>query len=142
MRIAFVSHSRRKVGGAEVYLDSVIPAFFHKGHQVAWLYETDPVSERELITCPEDAPSWSAATLGLSKSLSKLGDWRPDLIFTHGLINPTFESSLIDIAPSVLYVHNYYGTCISGEKLHSTKIPGVCERKFGPACLLHYFPDR
>ena len=140
MRVAFVNHSRRKVGGAEVYLDSVIPAFSRAGHTTAWLYETDPVSNREPISCPTPAPSWCVADLGSARSLDELRRWKPDILYTHGLLDPALEASFIDIAPSVLYVHNYYGTCISGDKLNSTATPHVCERKYGTACLLHYFP--
>jgi glycosyltransferase involved in cell wall biosynthesis len=142
MRIAFVNHCRRKVGGAEVYLDSVLTAFARAGHDIAWLYETDPPSDRELIGLPPEAHTWSASTLGITTSLHELTDWRPDIIYTHGLLDPGFEAAVIGIARSALYVHNYYGTCISGDKLHSTSVPRVCERRFGPACLLHYFPQR
>ena len=142
MRIAFVSHCRRKVGGAEVYLDSVLPAFARAGHDVAWLAETDPPSAREPISCPSDAPQWTASALGQTESLQQLWEWEPDLVYTHGLYDPELEGALLDIAPSVLYVHNYYGTCISGDKLHSTSTPHICEREFGPACLFHYFPER
>jgi hypothetical protein len=57
MRIAFVNHSRRKVGGAEIYLDAVIPAFAHAGHEVAFLYEDDTASDRELVSVPDGAPT-------------------------------------------------------------------------------------
>lgn len=140
MRIAFVSHCRRKVGGAEVYLDSVLPAFARAGHEIAWLYETDPPSDRELISCPSDAAQWCAAGLGKPSALEQLRQWRPDIVYTHGLFDPAFEAAVIEVASSALYVHNYYGTCISGDKLHSTATPHVCERRFGAACLLHYFP--
>ena len=142
MRIAFVSHSRRKVGGAEAYLGSVLPALAAARHEVAWLYEWDQPPDREPIGCPEDIPRWCGADLGLTDALSELRRWQPDIIYTHGLREVEFESALIDVAPSVLYIHNYYGTCISGDKLHSTAVPRVCERRFGPACLLHYFPER
>jgi len=140
MRIAFVNHSRRKVGGVEVYLDSVLPAFARSGHEVAWLYESDPPSDRELISLPPNVDTWCAASLGHIRTLEELKKWRPDIIFAHGLVDPYFESAIIEAAPSVLYLHNYYGTCISGDKLHSLSTPRVCERQFGPACLLHYFP--
>ena len=141
MRIAFVSHSRRKVGGAEAYLGSVLPAFAAAGHEVAWLHESDWPPDREPIGCPEQVVTWCASELGVTRSLAGLQQWKPDLIYTHGLRDAGLEASVIKTAPSVLYVHNYYGTCISGDKLHSTPVPNVCERKFGPACLLHYFPD-
>lgn len=140
MRIAFVNHSRRKVGGAEVYLDSVMPAFARCGHEVAWLYESDPQSDRELISLPANVATWCASSLGHMQTLEALRRWRPDVVFTHGLADPYFESAVIEVAPSVQYLHNYYGTCISGDKLHSIGKPRVCERQFGPACLLQYFP--
>ncbi len=141
MRIAFVSHCRRKVGGAEVYLDSVLPAFARAGHEVAWLAETNPPSPRDPISCPSGAPQWTASELGQTQALQELWAWKPDIVYTHGLYDPAFEGTLVDIAPSALYVHNYYGTCISGDKLHSTAEPEVCEQRFGAACLLHYFPE-
>lgn len=142
MRIAFVNHSRRKVGGAEIYLDAVIPAFAHAGHEVAFLYEDDTASDRELVSVPDGAPTWSVAEHGRSGAVQKLASWRPDLYFTHGISEPDLESEILELGPSALYVHNYYGTCISGNKLTwSSGRPEVCERKFGPACLLHYFPS-
>src|ERR1700742_3435378 len=113
MRIAFVSHSRRKIGGAEVYLDSVMPAFAAAGHDVAWLYETDPASERGLISFPPAAPAWPIAGSNVTKTLDGLRKWGPGVVFSHGLFDPELEAAVIAIAPSVLYVHNYYGTCIS-----------------------------
>jgi glycosyltransferase involved in cell wall biosynthesis len=141
MRIAFVSHNRRKVGGAEVYLDSVMPAFAAAGHKIAWLYETDTPPDREPIACPSEAEAWGAAR-DVTHTLRELRHWSPEVIFTHGLLDPALEAALLEIAPSVLYVHNYYGTCISGNKLNSTATPHVCERRFGPACLARYFPQR
>jgi glycosyltransferase involved in cell wall biosynthesis len=141
MRIAFLSHSRRKIGGAEVYLDSVMPAFAASGHEVAWLYETDPPSDREPIAFPSEASAWLADEENVTKSLDSLRRWKPEIVYTHGLFDPELEAAVIGIAPSALYVHNYYGTCISGDKLHSTATPEICERRFGPACLLHYFPQ-
>jgi glycosyltransferase involved in cell wall biosynthesis len=141
MRIAFVNHSRRKIGGTEVYLDSVIPAFARAGHDVACLYESDEVSHRELITFPEAAPRWCVAELSASRALKELRAWHPDVCFTHGLHDPDLEEAVVAFGHSVLYVHNFYGTCISGDKTLSNGTPTPCERRFGPACLLHYFPD-
>jgi glycosyltransferase involved in cell wall biosynthesis len=140
MRIAFVNHSRRKVGGAEVYLDSVIPAFADAGHQIACLYEFDLPADRECINLPSSAPSWNVSSVGREQAVAQLRSWRPDICFTHGLHDPELESRIMGIAPSALFLHNYYGTCISGDKTWSTGTPQPCERRFGPECLLHYFP--
>src|SRR3954462_7806305 len=139
MRIAFVNHSRRKVGGAEVYLDSVIPAIGRGGHQIACLYEDDSAHvDRELINIPDGTPTWSTETLGKSKALEELKSWRPDICFTHGLRDPEVEDAIVSVGHTALYVHNYYGTCISGTKTHNTSSPACCERRFGTACLAQY----
>jgi len=141
MRIAFVSHCRRKIGGAEVYLDSILPAFPRAGHSSAWLVETDLPVPHSPISGSGAESVWCASEVGITNALRLVSKWKPNIIFTHGLSDPDFEAAVIGIAPAVLYVHNYYGTCISGDKLHSTAVPKLCNRRFGPACLLHYFPQ-
>ena len=142
MRIAIVNHSRRKIGGAEVYLDVIVPALAQAGHEIACLYESDPRNEREIINLPSGSPQWNLAELGRPEGLRQLRDWRPDICFTHGLHDLELESAIVESHRTALYLHNYYGTCISGDKTLSHGTPTVCERRFGPACLLHYFPDR
>ena len=141
MRIAFVNHTRRKVGGAEKYIGAVLPALARAGHEVAWMYESDVPADRECIACPSHAPSWCIAERGVTVALPELARWKPDILYTHGIADNTFHAALLDLAPSVLYAHNYNGTCISGNKLHDGEVPRICGRAFGPACLLHYFPD-
>jgi glycosyltransferase involved in cell wall biosynthesis len=142
MRIAFVNHSRRKVGGAEVYLDSVIPALARAGHEIACLHEDDSAyADREAIAIPNGAPTWCTGKLGRQQALEQLKDWRPDVCFAHGLRDTELEAWVAAQGRSALYVHNYYGTCISGQKTHNTASPKACERRFGAACLAHYFPD-
>ena len=141
MRIAFVSHSRHKIGGAEVYLDSVIPAVARAGHAIACMFELEfPDIGREPIAVPENAPIWSITALGRVRALAELKAWRPDVCFTHGLHDAELEAGVVALDHSALYVHNYYGTCISGTKTHDTATPKPCERRFGAACLAQYFP--
>ena len=141
MRIAFVNHSRRKVGGAEVYLDSVIPAMARAGHQIACLHEDDSeYAEREPIFVPDGTPTWSTGALGRQQALEQLKLWCPDVCFGHGLHDTDLEAGVVALGNSALYVHNYYGTCISGTKTNNTSSPTPCERRFGAACLAQYFP--
>jgi glycosyltransferase involved in cell wall biosynthesis len=49
---------------------------------------------------------------------------------------------LLDHFPSVLYAHNYYGTCISGNKYHAGRFLEPCTRRFGLGCLALYLPYR
>jgi len=140
MRIAFINHSRRKIGGVETYLDTIIPALATE-HEVSFLYESD-ASGRELITCPVDAPLWEAAQLGRSQIVHRLKQWKPDVCFVHGLADTELEASIVGLGNAVLYIHNYYGSCISGNKMIVNGTAKPCERTFGAACLAHYFPDR
>ena len=49
--------------------------------------------------------------------------WRPDVVYMHGVADVALERALLDVAPSVLFAHSYYGTCISGTKTNcGTKI--------------------
>ena len=142
MRIAIVNWSSRKVGGAEAYLDLIIPELVRAGHQVAFWHENDKPVSREQIGLPEETANWCVAQLGAESALGELRRWSPDVIYAHGLLDPRLESSILDIAPAVFFAHNYYGTCISGSKSWSNRTVRPCDRAFGPLCLVHYFPHR
>src|SRR5258708_35871047 len=117
MRIAIAYSRRTKVGGIETYLDNLIPELHRLGHSLAFLHEVDCASEREQIALPNDSPAWCVDELGAKQGLAKLSDWRPDLIFAHGLAEPELERQLVQIAPAVFFAPGYYGTCISEAKL-------------------------
>jgi glycosyltransferase involved in cell wall biosynthesis len=72
--------------------------------------------------------------------MAKLRAWRPDLVYVHGLQDPAIERQLLHIAPAVCFAHNYYGTCISGGKTFQNPTTTPCDRVFGGACLLQYYP--
>jgi len=46
------------------------------------------------------------------------------------------------LAPGIFFAHDYKGTCISGLKARKFPTPAPCNRLFGPACLVQYFPRR
>lgn len=142
MRIAVVNWSRRKVGGVETHLNSIIPEIGRLGHEVAFLSEVDVPVNRELIALPRGVPAWCAAELGDKQALRALEDWQPDLIYVHKITEPSFEARLLRIAPAVFFAHDYYGTCISGLKTFKSPEVTPCSRRFGWQCLLHYFPHR
>lgn len=142
MRIAIVNWSRRKVGGVETYLNSVIPELRRSGHQLAFLHEFDKPTNRERIALPDDVPSWCVADLGAHAALAALRAWQPDLIYAHGLLSPKLEAAIIRVAPSVFFAHNYYGTCISGAKTFKRPVVTPCNRRFGAECLVQYYPHR
>jgi glycosyltransferase involved in cell wall biosynthesis len=142
MRIALVNWSRRRVGGVESYLNTVIPELIRAGQEVAFWHEVDKPLEREQIRLPDDAPAWCAAEMGVEHALEALRDWRPEVIYTHKVSDPELERKIIGVAPSVFFAHDYNGTCISGDKTFKRPTVQPCDRRFGKRCLLHYYPHR
>lgn len=142
MRIAVVNWSRRRVGGVESYLSTVIPELARDGHTLAFWHEVDEPLERAAIALPADAPSWCAAELGRERALAALGEWQPEVIYAHKLLDPELERMIQKIAPAVFFAHDYNGTCISGDKTFKRPSVRPCDRRFGWQCLLHYYPHR
>ncbi len=140
MRILIVNVTSRRIGGAEDYLNSIIPALHERGDRLALAHEVDLPQDRERIFLPEGTPCWDLSKLGLRDTLAGMRAWSPDIVYAHGLLEVQFEAQFLKIAPAVYFAHNYYGTCISG--LKTFKFPTIrpCNRRFGPACLLQYFP--
>jgi glycosyltransferase involved in cell wall biosynthesis len=142
MRIAIVNWSTRRVGGVETYLNTIIPELARAGHEIAFWSEVDLPLERARIELPLNAPAWSVADLGADQALASLSAWRPEVIYSHKLADPDLERRVLGVAPSVFFAHDYNGTCISGTKTFRFPVVQPCSRRFGPACLAHYFPHR
>src|SRR5690348_14660587 len=117
MRIAIVNTHRARVGGAETYLDTIVPALSAAGNRLALLSEIDSAVILPPIRMPADAPCWSAHEIGWPRALANLATWRPDVIYVHGMHHVPAAERIIETAPSVLFAHGYYGTCISGHKM-------------------------
>ena len=142
MRIAIVNRNRLKVGGVETYLDTAIGALATAGHQVGFLSEMGATDDPRRIHLPEHVQEWCAEEMGLMQALAALRAWRPDVIYAHFLSDPRTEARLIEVAPAVLFDHDYKGTCISGNKMFAAPRPRPCARRFGWQCLIHYYPHR
>jgi glycosyltransferase involved in cell wall biosynthesis len=142
MRIAIVNWSNRRIGGTGTYLSAVVPRLRAAGHEIALWHEVNTPLDYDTIPMPASAPVWSMSELGLDRALAALTAWRPDVLYAHGLLDPAVERRTLDIAPSVFFAHNYYGTCISGAKTFRQPSVRPCGRKFGWQCLAHYYPRR
>jgi glycosyltransferase involved in cell wall biosynthesis len=141
MRIAAVNSHHARIGGAETYLDTVIPALAAADHQIAFYSEFDAPPGAPLIRLPDRAPLWCASAMGTRQALAALEQWRPDVIYVHGMYLQS-AAPVVEIAPVVLFAHGYYGTCISGNKMFAAPRPRPCARRFGLRCFVHYYPHR
>jgi glycosyltransferase involved in cell wall biosynthesis len=143
MRILIATTHRNLVGGIERYVQRLIPALRAGGHNVALLYEDpfDPAAAT-IDSLEPDLPAWCHNTRSYGDKMAAISEWGPDLVYSQGLQDNDLEEALLDRYPTILYAHNYYGTCLSGAKCHS--FPGVrpCTRRFGKACLVLYYPRR
>jgi glycosyltransferase involved in cell wall biosynthesis len=142
MRIAVANWSRRKIGGAESYLDLVIPGLVQAGHEIGFLCEVDTPAERDRIAMPDATPVWCVAEQESRVVIDRLREWRPDLIFSHALSDAALERAIIDGRKGIFYAHNYYGGCVSGAKTRSFPRVRPCDRRFGAGCLLQFYPRR
>ena len=139
MRVAVGSWTIRHVGGVESYLGTIIPALRASGLDVAFFHETDLSSDRVRIDTA-DAAVFNAAAMGVESAAAALHAWAPDVMYLHGLRDPDTFERLTAMAPSVTFIHTYLGSCVSGTKTHTRPYPIPCDKRFGPMCLVHYFP--
>jgi glycosyltransferase involved in cell wall biosynthesis len=135
MRVLIATEHRRVVGGAETYLRAVLPRLAGAGFELGVLTETPDPEGGITAGCP-DVPTWTAG----GDVLRELGGWGPDVVYLHGLSDPGLEAALAARHPTVLFAHNYHGTCVSGTKCHSRPGYEACHRKLGLGCLLLYLP--
>jgi glycosyltransferase involved in cell wall biosynthesis len=142
VRIAITNWSCRHVGGTETYLSQAIAALHAAGHAVAFWCEIDAPANRARLPFPADVPVWSMDRLGRHAALAALREWAPDVVYSHGLMDPALASETAAIAPAVHFAHAYHGTCISGAKTHKRPVTRPCSRRFGWSCLLHFYPHR
>lgn len=133
---------RRKVGGAETYLEGAVGGLAERGHELALLHETDGPPGRREMAMPPGAPCWSVTEMGTAAAVAALRAWGPDVLYVHVLMSPELEEALLDTAPAVLFPHAYYGTCISGTKTRQAPVARTCGRTLGWPCLMHYLPER
>ena len=124
------------------YLRTVIPALVRRRHEIAFWHELGEPPDGDPFALPAGSPSWSVDQIGLEPALAGLREWRPHVIFSHGLLDPEIEARTLQIAPAVLLAHAYYGTCISGAKTFKNPTTMPCSRKFGWPCLVNYYPRR
>ena len=140
MRVAVASWTSRYVGGIESYLGAVMPAMRHAGLDVSFFHEADEPAQRTKIDLADGTPVFSVASSGVELAVKQLSQWKPDVVYVQGLHDVDTANRLVDIAPSVTFVHTYVGTCISGTKTHTSPQPIPCSRQFGRACLALYLP--
>ena len=140
MRIVVAHESVETEGGAETYLVSVMQQLRERGHQIALLYYKR--SGRESALRSRAHTEFGIEDRGMDGAFAELRKWRPDVGFSHNMGPLEVDRRLLARWPVVKMLHGYFGTCVSGLKMHAFPSVRVCQRTFGPPCLALYFPRR
>jgi len=136
MRVLLANEQRDVVGGMETYLRWLAPELLARGHQLVCVTRY-PQTGRE---------TWvpAGATAVVADSSAALADAAHGCSI--GLLSPLgsvdLEDALARAIPSVLFAHTFYGTCVSGSKMHAFPTKRPCSRRMGLACLCLYGPRR
>lgn len=143
MHILIANSHRSLVGGVEKYLQALLPGLLNRGHDISIVYEKTADARLDAIDAPDAAlPGWCLEQFGLQPLLNSVAQWKPDLVYSHGLESAALRTALLKSYPNVLYAHNYYGTCATGQKCHAFPQARPCARRFGAMCLVLHYPRR
>jgi len=142
MRILIATLSRNLLGGVEKYLQTIIPELLGRRHSIGLLYEYPSDREQVGIDSGLDLASWCPGELGVDSTLKSIRAFAPDIVYSQGIDNGMLEQTLLDTYPAALYAHSYWGTCVTGCKIHALPRIEPCGRRLGPSCLLLYYPRR
>lgn len=141
MRVLVATVHRAVVGGVETYLRALLPRLRVRGVEVGVLtaHAAGPDQPTIFDGC-HDMPAWTVGSP--EECVAVAGQFRPDVVFTQDLPNPTADDALARRHPVVRFAHNYAGTCVSGTKCHRVPAWQACSRRLGLACLGLYLPRR
>jgi glycosyltransferase involved in cell wall biosynthesis len=138
VRVLIAAPTVALVGGIETYLRAVLPRLRDRGFELAVLTDRPDAAGAVLAETP-GVPVWGAGRRP-TEVLADVDLWRPDVVYAHGLQDPTVEAAVADRFPTVYFAHGYSGTCVSGTKCHSRLGVETCTRRLGLGCLALYLP--
>ena len=141
MRIVIANDGFGDVGGVQSYLDAIVPGLASRGHDISMLYLDEALS-RGSSPIVEGLIRFSISRDGATKTIDALREWRPAVCFSHNMRDLDVDHWLLSVAPVIKFMHGYFGTCISGQKMFGLPVARPCSRTFGPPCLAIYFPRR
>ena len=140
MKILVAHDSIDTDGGVETYLLSVITELRRRGHQVSLAYCRG--ARKPNLLASSAHTTFNTAEQGLDHAIAAIGRWGPDICYSHNMGPLEVDRALAGKWPVVKMLHGFFGTCVSGLKMHAWPSPQVCHRTCGPACLALYVPRR
>lgn len=141
MRILFANDGIDDAGGVRTYIDQVMAGLAARGHELAFLHNNRRGEGAAQGNLPP-IPYFGVLDSGIEKAMNDAKKWGPDVCFSHNMNPLDVERRLLDEMAVVKFMHGYFGTCISGQKMYSLPASAPCSRGFGAACLALYLPRR
>ncbi len=141
-KIAVASRFLQRIGGVETYLTTALPELARKGYELLLFVDSESVSDDTIHSRLPDCPVLISSQIGAEESLRRLNDWRPDIVYLHGLSNPALERAVSKTGRCVSFLHDYRCMCISGRKRFAFPVMRPCSRTFGSGCLIRYHARR
>jgi glycosyltransferase involved in cell wall biosynthesis len=136
MRLLLANEQKDVVGGMETYLRWLARELCLRGHEVVCV-------TRYPATTPETwIPEQATAVLGRDETELVAATKGRTVALMSPLGSTQLEEALAGAIPTVLFAHTFYGTCVSGTKMHAFPEREPCERRMGLACLCLYGPRR
>jgi glycosyltransferase involved in cell wall biosynthesis len=136
MRILLANELGPIVGGIEMYLRWLAPELLARSHQLVCVTRF-PAKKGE-GWAPEAAHSLAVADVDQMRDAAR----GCDVALTSPLGRVDLEEALAANLPTALFAHTFYGTCVSGGKMHAFPRRQPCKRLFGWKCLAVYGPRR
>ncbi|HZP47022.1 MAG TPA: glycosyltransferase family 4 protein [Vicinamibacterales bacterium] len=142
MRILVANDGFGDAGGVQQYLESCVGELLARGHSAAVVHR-DPIGLPARVS-PTIAslPQFSIVSAGIDGAVASARAWAPDVCFSHNMDALELDRRLAAAVPVVKFMHGYFGTCISGLKMHAFPAARPCGRVFGPACAALFLPCR
>lgn len=140
MRILIASEHGKVVGGIETYLRACVRQLSARDHQLGFYFSAPESGIGESVVGSNAGPIWRGASD--QSTVKEIRQWGPDVVYSHGLLDPAKEAKLIDSFKTVSFSHCYGATCVSLTKRRRLPIASICTRPLGPGCLACYFPRR
>ena len=140
MRILIATYAHGAVGGVESYLRGITPGLIGRGHQVALMtehrFETAPGGGSGEGGDPYAgcAAEWCLEEVAAAGAVAAARNWGPELVWIHGLSEHGLEAGLLELAPAMLFAHNYDGACATGAKFQRWPQAHPCGRLMGAGC--------
>ena len=136
MRILLANELSQIVGGMEVYLRWLAPELLARGHELVCV--TRYPAEERVRWAPRGAQSVVLDDVEQLRTVTR----GCDVALTSPLSSVNLEAALVAALPTALFAHTFYGTCVSGRKMHAFPQRRPCERRLGWKCLALYGPRR